>query len=92
MRDMETEMSSTNSAATPRAQRGIPLVPDTGLQPAAAKVKWGWDAAAPPVPPLRARGAQGWPGPRGGGRAPPPAPSVPQVRVTPRGWSVRARS
>lgn len=36
---------------------------------AAAKVKWGWDAAAPPVPPLRARGAQGWPRPRGGGRA-----------------------
>lgn len=42
----------------------------------AAKVKWGWDAAAPPVPPLRARGAQRWPGPRGGGRAPPPAPLV----------------
>lgn len=48
---------------------------------AAAKVKWGWDAAAPPVPPLRARGAQCWPRPRGGGRAPPPAPPVRQVRA-----------
>lgn len=55
---------------------------------AAAKVKWGWDAAAPPVPPLRARGAQCWPRPRGGGRAPPPAPPVRQVRAASRVRSV----
>lgn len=92
MRDAETEMSSTSSA-TPCAQCGIPMVPNAGLQPAPPPPKLNGAGTRPPRlsrPSGRAERRAG-PGPEAEG-APPPAPSVPQVRVAPRGRSVRARS